>query len=134
MQLTVDEQEALARAAQRLGEAASQGRPVDARTQLDLFGMANQVANPHGVPLRAGEPLPVIRELTYVVYPDPESGAYPLPVAELWKLPNVVGEPAVDLVVDFGDPARHHRAWAPGGCAHGLVQLNPIALPDWLAR
>jgi hypothetical protein len=132
--LTVEEQEALARAAQRLGEAAGQSPPVDARIQLDLAAWLTRLSGLHGVTLRAGEPLAVIRELTYVVDPDPESGTYPLPVPELWELPNLEGQNAVDLVVEFRDQ--------PGVIARGrleeapteLVQLSPTALPDWLRR
>jgi hypothetical protein len=86
------------------------------------------------VTLGAGEPLAVIRELTMVVYPHPESGAYLLPVPELWALPNLAGDAAVDLVVEFSDE--------PGIMARGrledapmeLVQLDPAARPDWLGR
>jgi hypothetical protein len=132
--LTLDEQESMARAAQRLGEAASQGPPVDARTQLDLAAWLARLSALHGVTLGAGEPLAVIRELTMVVYPHPESGAYLLPVPELWALPNLAGDAAVDLVVEFSDQ--------PGIMARGrledapmeLVQLDPAALPDWLGR
>jgi hypothetical protein len=69
-----------------------------------------------------------------VVYRHPESGAYLLPVPELWALPNLAGDAAVDLVVEFSDQ--------PGIMARGrledapmeLVQLDPAALPDWLGR
>lgn len=130
--LSLDEQEAMARAAQRLGEAASQGLPVDARTERDLGAWLTRLSALHGVSLGAGEPLAVIRELTVVVYRDPESRAYLLPVPELWALPNLAGDGAVDLVVEFSDQ--------PGIIARGrledapteVVQLSPAALPSWL--
>ena len=118
MQLTVDEQEALARAAQRLGEAASQGRPVDARTQLDLFGMANQVAKPAWRTSARGRAAARHPRADLRGVPRPRIWCLPLPVAELWKLPNVVGEPAVDLVVDFGDQ--------PGIIARGRLEDAPM--------
>ena len=76
----------------------------------------------------------MVRELTMVVYPHPESGAYVLPVRELWALPNLAGDVAVDLVVEFSDQ--------PGIIARGrledapmeVVLLNPAALPAWPGR
>ncbi|WP_156465353.1 hypothetical protein [Knoellia sp. Soil729] len=57
----------MARAGQRLGEAASQGWPVDARTRLDLGAWLAKLSSLHGVDLGAGAPLEVIRELTVVL-------------------------------------------------------------------
>jgi hypothetical protein len=72
--LTLDEQEAIARAVQRLGEAASQGPPVDVRTQLDLAAWLARLSALHGLTLGAFEPLTVVRELTMVVYPTQNLG------------------------------------------------------------
>ena len=87
MQLTVDEQEALARA---LSAWARRPARVGLWMRVPSWTFSawlTRLPNPHGVPLRAGEPLPVIRELTYVVYPDPESGAYPSPLLNCGSCP-----------------------------------------------
>ena len=130
--LSVAEQEALVRAALRLGEAAAQGPPVDARTLLDLTAWLARLSSLHGVPL-APEGLPgTIREITVVLHRDPRSGLYLLHVPELWDNANLGGQQVADLVVVFSDQ--------PGIIATGRledapaerVELNPGALPDWL--
>ena len=101
---------------------------------MDLAAWLAKLSALHGLIFGAVEPLTLVRELTMVVYPHPESGAYVLPVRELWALPNLAGDVAVDLVVEFSDQ--------PGVIARGrledapmeVVLLNPAALPAWLGR
>jgi hypothetical protein len=52
-----------------------------------------------------------------VVSPEPESRAYPLGVPDLWALPNLAGDVAVDLVVEFCDQ--------PGIIARGRLEDAP---------